>query len=56
LAENLKAGVASPMSYSNTLKPTLSDAILEEDKVVEAYPMPVKSVVIIDNSKPFKGN
>ena len=56
LADNLKAGVASPMSYSNTLKPTLSNAILEEDKVVEVYPMPVKSVKIIDKSKPFKGN
>jgi zinc protease len=55
LAESLKAGVASPMSYSNTLKPTLAPAILEEDKVVESYPMPVKSVKIIDNSKPFKG-
>lgn len=55
LAESLRTGAASPMSYSNALKATLSEAILAEDKVVESYPMPVKSVKVVDTSKPFKG-
>jgi zinc protease len=55
LAESLRNNAPSPMSYSNTLKPTLSAEIFAEDKVVENYPLPVKSVKIIDTSKPFKG-
>lgn len=55
LANSLKNNAPSPMSYSNTLKPTLSQEILAEDKMVETYPMPVKKVTIIDSDKTFTG-
>lgn len=55
LAESLRNNAPSPMSYSNTLKPTLPEAILAEDKVVETYPMPVKKVTVVDSDKTFRG-
>jgi zinc protease len=55
LAESLKNNLPSPMSYSNTLKPTLSKEILAEDKIVESYPIPVKRVTIIDSDTTFRG-
>jgi zinc protease len=54
LAASFRNNSPSPMSYSNTLKPTLSQEILEEDKLVQSYPMPVKNVTIIDSDKPFR--
>jgi zinc protease len=54
LAKSLREGSPSPMSYSNSLKSALSAAILDEDKVVETYPMPVKSVKIVDSDKVFR--
>ena len=44
----------APMSYSNSLRSSLSAEILEEDKVVEKYPMPVKTVRILDSDKTFR--
>jgi zinc protease len=54
LAESLKNNTPSPMSYSNTLKGALSQDILDEDKSVENYPMPVKSVTIVKSDDTFR--
>ena len=54
LAESLKSGKPSPMSYSNTVKEGLPKSILDEDKEVEAFPMKVNSVKIIDSADTFK--
>jgi zinc protease len=54
LEESLKTGAASPMSYSNNLKAALSAEILDEDKSVEKYPMPVRSVRIINSEDTFR--
>lgn len=54
LARSLRDGIASPMSYSNVLKGVLSKDILEEDKLVENYPMKVTNVTIVDSNDTFK--
>ncbi|REJ80198.1 MAG: insulinase family protein [Bacteroidetes bacterium] len=54
LAQSLKNNSPSPMSYSNDLKSTLPAEILNEDKLVESYPMPVKQVNIIDSESTFR--
>jgi zinc protease len=54
LAKSLRENTASPMSYSNTLKSALSNDILEEDKIVEHYPMPVKSVKVVSSDETFR--
>lgn len=54
LSNSLKNNAPSPMSYSKDLKSTLPESILQEDKVVENYPMPVKSVKIISKDEPFR--
>lgn len=54
LAKSLREGSPSPMSYSNSLKSALSTAILDEDKIVEAYTMPVKTVEIVESGATFR--
>ncbi|RZJ29261.1 MAG: insulinase family protein [Flavobacterium sp.] len=54
LAKSFREGLESPMSYSNSLKSSLSPAILEEDKQVQNYPMKVHNVVIVDSDKMFR--
>ncbi len=54
LAKSLRENAPSPMSYSNNLKSALSKDILEEDKTVEKYPMPVKSVNIVSSDDTFR--
>ena len=54
LATSLEKNEPSPMSYSNVLKGALSQDILEEDKSVENYPIPVKSVRIIKSDDTFR--
>lgn len=54
LAESLRNNIPSPMSYSNSLRSSLAPAILEEDKMVEKYPMPVNNVRVIDSDKTFR--
>lgn len=54
LAESLRAGTVSPMSYSNSLRASLAKPILEEDKEVAKYPMKVNSVKVIDSDKIFR--
>ena len=54
LAKSLRENAPSPMSYSNTLKSALSNDILEEDKTVEKYPMPVKNVTIVNSDDTFR--
>ena len=56
LAKSFKENTPSPMSYSNSLKSALSKDILEEDKVVEKYPMPVKNVSIIKSDETFRAS
>jgi zinc protease len=56
LAKSLQENTPSPMSYSNTLKSALPAEIFEEDKIVEAYPMQVKTVRIINSDETFRGN
>ncbi|MFO7259436.1 MAG: pitrilysin family protein, partial [Bacteroidota bacterium] len=43
LAESLKKNLPSPMSYSNSLKESLSAEILKEDEEVSRFPLNVKS-------------
>ena len=47
LAESLRAGTVSPMSYSDNLKATLPKEILEEDDVVAKYPLEVREVKVV---------
>ncbi len=47
LAESLRAGTVSPMSYSDNLKATLPKTILEEDDVVAKYPLEVREVKVV---------
>ena len=54
LATSLEKNQPSPMSYSNVLKGALSQDILDEDKQVENYPIPVKSVRIIKSDDTFR--
>ncbi len=54
LAKSLRDNAPSPMSYSNTLKSALSKDILEEDKTVESYPMPVKSAKVVSSDDTFR--
>jgi zinc protease len=53
LSQSLQSGEVSPMAYSNSLKASLAASILEEDKLVENYSFPVKSVKVIDSDKVF---
>jgi len=43
----------SPMSYSNVVKEGLSDEILAEDKIVQNFKLPVRSVDIIPTNQTF---
>lgn len=54
LAESLKKDTASPMSYSNSLKSSLTESILNEDKEVSVYPLKVKEMRIIDTNSTFQ--
>ena len=54
LAKSLRENAPSPMSYSNSLKSALSKDILEEDKAVEKYPMPVKNVKVVSSDETFR--
>jgi zinc protease len=54
LAESLRSNSPSPMSYSNNLKATLPEAILNEDNVVSTYPLTIKNVRIIDSDSTFQ--
>jgi zinc protease len=54
LAESLRNNSPSPMSYSNTLKSSLSKDILDEDDLVSTYPMKIREVRIVDSNETFK--
>ncbi len=54
LSESLKGNKPSPMSYSNTLKSSLPQSILDEDNIVSSYPLEVKEVRIINSNDTFK--
>ena len=54
LKTSLETNAPSPMSYSNVLKGALSQDILDEDKKVENYPVPVKSVRIVKSDDTFR--
>ncbi len=55
LANSLRTNAPSPMSYSNNLRSALPASILEEDKIVQQYPMKVNKVTIISSDQPFTG-
>jgi zinc protease len=55
LAKSLKENSSSPMSYSNSLKSSLSEKILTEDKTIENYKLNVKDVKIVDSKDTFGG-
>jgi zinc protease len=55
LKTSLLKNAPSPMSYSNTLRSALPASILEEDKIVERYPLKVNKVTIISSDQPFTG-
>ncbi|TAH42401.1 MAG: insulinase family protein [Bacteroidetes bacterium] len=54
LAKSLRNNSPSPMSYSDGLKASLSPDILNEDRTVESYPMPVKKVSIVESESTFR--
>ena len=54
LARSLRDNLPSPMAYSNVLKGVLTKEILDEDKIVEVYPLKVGSVNIIESKDTFK--
>jgi zinc protease len=45
---------STPVSYSNTLSATLPASILEEDKLVEKYPLPPATVEVVTSDVPFQ--
>ena len=53
MAESLRAGTTSTMSYSNALKATLPIEILQEDSVIANYPIEVREVKIIKSADTF---
>jgi zinc protease len=55
LAESLKNNTPSPMSYSNSLKSSLDQKILDEDKTIENYKLNIKDVRIVDSKDTFGG-
>ncbi len=54
LAKSLRDNSPSPMSYSDGLKASLSPDILNEDRTVESFPMPVKKVTVVDSETTFR--
>jgi zinc protease len=54
LAESLRNNTPSPMSYSNGLKSSLPQEILNEDSIISVYPLNVKDVRIIDSNSTFQ--
>lgn len=54
LAESLEKNLASPMSYSNSLKESLPETILREDKEVSIYKLNVKSVKLVNSASTFQ--
>ncbi|MBL0103117.1 MAG: hypothetical protein IPP51_04800 [Bacteroidetes bacterium] len=54
LAEALRSGAVSPMSYSNALKATLPKEILEEDDIVAKYPIEVREVKVVGSDSTFQ--
>lgn len=46
LKKSLLSNKVSPMSYSNTIKESLPEEVFELDKIVEKFPMNIKSVKI----------
>jgi zinc protease len=55
LAKSLKENLPSPMSYSNSLKSSLNEKILAEDKTIENYKLNIKDVKIVDSKDTFGG-
>jgi zinc protease len=55
LAKSLRENLPSPMSYSNSLKSSLSEKILAEDKTIENYKLNIKDVQIMDSNDTFGG-
>jgi zinc protease len=54
LKESLTKNSPSPMSYSNSLKGSLPQTILDEDKIVSEYPLQVREVRVVNSSETFQ--
>lgn len=54
LAESLKKNLPSPMSYSNSLRESLPETLLKEDKEVATFKLNIKSVKIVDSNSTFQ--
>lgn len=54
LAKSIKKNLASPMSYSNTVKAGLPKDVLEEDDAVAKFKLNVNEVKIINSADTFK--
>jgi zinc protease len=54
LARSIRDNLPSPMAYSNVLKGVLTKEILDEDKIVETYPLNIGSVKIVESNDTFK--
>ena len=55
LAKSIESNQPSPMSYSNSLRSSLSAEILAEDKTIENYPLNIKNVRIVESDSTFGG-
>ncbi|MEO5570755.1 MAG: pitrilysin family protein, partial [Bacteroidia bacterium] len=53
LSRSLQQNLASPMSYSNSLKGVLTPEILKLDEEVAKYPLNIKNVRIVNSSDMF---
>ena len=54
LKESLSSNKPSPMSYSNTLKTSLTESILKEDNTVSSYPLIIKNIRVVNSNDTFK--
>jgi zinc protease len=54
LARSLRDNLISPMPYSDVLRGVLTKDILDEDKMVENYPLNVTKVDIVESKDTFK--
>lgn len=56
LKKSLESNAPSPMSYSNVLKSSMTESILNEDKEIENYPLNVRNVTIVKSADTFRLN
>jgi zinc protease len=55
LKETFENELPAPIAYSNGLKASLTQEILSEDEIINAYPLKMSSVRVIESAKTFQG-